>query len=207
MIATLFDKPEVSNFKLTNLLPKDGLAFFYPGFFSKNESESLYKSLLNTIVWQQDHIKMFGKRLDLPRLTAWYGDLNKTYTYSGIPMNPKIWTPALLDIKSRVEEVAQVEFSSVLLNLYRNGQDSVSWHSDDEPELGNNPVIGSVSFGATRRFRMRHIHDKSLVKEVALSDGSFLLMLGETQHYWEHEIPKSAKVTEARINLTFRVIK
>ena len=151
---------------------------------------------------------MFGKEVNLPRLTAWYGDKGKSYKYSGIEMNPNTWTPTLLIIKEKVETVAGFNFNSVLVNLYRNGQDYVSWHSDDESELGNNPTIASVSFGATRRFILRHKSNRDLGKvEVALTHGSLILMQGTTQHFWQHQVPKTAKKISPRINLTFRVIK
>jgi alkylated DNA repair dioxygenase AlkB len=189
-----------------NILPKDGEVLFFPNFFNKAESDRLFKSLIDNILWQQDQIKFYGKMIDLPRLTAWYGDNDKPYTYSGIPMKPHSWTPDLLEIKNKIEKEAKVNFTSVLLNLYRDGKDSVAWHCDDEPELGRNPVIGSVSFGATRTFKFRHLQDKTVVK-VELTHGSFVLMQGETQHKWEHEIPKTSKILTPRVNLTFRVIK
>ena len=151
-------------------------------------------------------IKLYGKLVPIPRLTAWYGDSGKSYTYSKIAMSPEPWTPTLLAIKSKVEVLLGVQFNSVLLNFYRSGSDSVAWHSDDESELGENPVIGSVSFGGTRRFVFRHKYRKELNKEVDLSHGTFLVMKGTTQHFWQHQIPKTVKKVEPRINLTFRVI-
>jgi len=151
-------------------------------------------------------MNVYGKEVNLPRKTAWYGDSNKSYTFSGIHLEPEPWTPTLLQVKERIEEVAEVEFNSVLLNLYRSGSDGISWHTDAERELGENPVIGSVSFGETRRFIFRHRYDKEVKSEVDLTHGSFLLMAGETQHFWQHQIPKTSRKIEARINLTFRVI-
>lgn len=153
-------------------------------------------------------MKLFGKEIDLPRLTAWYGDDGKSYTFSGIPMSPNAWTPVLLFIKERIEKVAEVEFNSVLLNLYRNEKDSISWHSDDEPELGKNPIIASVSFGEVRRFHLRHKLNKSLDKiGINLTLGSLLIMKGSTQQFWQHQILKTSKSLNKRINLTFRIIK
>jgi alkylated DNA repair dioxygenase AlkB len=203
---SLFDNPDTIKLTGNNILPKDGEVLFFPNFFNKVESDRLFKSLIANILWQQDQIKFYGKMIDLPRLTAWYGDNDKPYTYSGIPMKPHSWTPDLLEIKNKIEKEAKVNFTSVLLNLYRDGKDSVAWHCDDEPELGRNPVIGSVSFGATRTFKFRHLQDKTVVK-VELTHGSFVLMQGETQHKWEHEIPKTSKILTPRVNLTFRVIK
>ena len=151
-------------------------------------------------------MKLYGKEINLPRKTAWYGDMDKSYTFSGIHLNPEPWTPTLLQVKERIEDVAKVQFNSVLLNLYRHGNDGISWHTDEEPELGENPIIGSVSLGGTRRFMFRHRQDKDIRAEVELTDGSFLLMAGETQHFWQHQIPKTSRQVEPRINLTFRVI-
>jgi alkylated DNA repair dioxygenase AlkB len=194
------------NLKGQSILSKDGEVLYFPGFFDQEESDRLFKSLCENIDWQQDKIKFFGKVYDVPRLTALYGNENLTYTYSGIQMKPHPWTPDLLKIKVRIEEVAMVSFTSVLLNLYRNGQDSNGWHSDNERELGINPVIGSVSFGAARTFKLRHLQDKTIEK-VELDHGSFLLMRGETQHKWEHQIPKTSRMLTPRINLTYRVIR
>jgi alkylated DNA repair dioxygenase AlkB len=122
-------------------------------------------------------------------------------------MNPESWIPPLLLIKERIEKVIELNFNSVLVNLYRNGKDYVSWHSDDEPELGNNPTIASVSLGETRRFQLRHKSNKNLdTVEIALNHGSLLIMKGSTQHFWKHQVPKTSKLLKARINLTFRVI-
>lgn len=186
----------------------DGEIIVYKNFFKELESDLLLKELLTNINWRQDKIKIFGKKVDLPRLTAWYGDEGKSYKYSGITMNPEVWTPTLLSIKERIEKVVELNFNSVLANLYRNGKDYVSWHSDDEAELGNNPIIASVSFGATRRFQLKHKYNKDLdTVEIALTHGSLLIMKGAIQHFWQHQIPKTSKVLSARVNLTFRIIK
>jgi alkylated DNA repair dioxygenase AlkB len=179
---------------------------FYRNFFDLQKSDEIFQILLNEINWRQDKMKLYGKEVNLPRKTAWYGDRDKSYTFSGIHLEPEPWTPTLQQVKQRIEEVAEVEFNSVLLNLYRDGNDGISWHTDAEPELGENPVIGSVSFGGARRFMFRHREDKDLKKEVELTHGSFLLMAGETQHFWQHQIPKTSRQVKQRINLTFRVI-
>ena len=189
-----------------NLLDKDGEAFFFENVFSKEESDQYLMKLQNEIAWRQEPIKIFGKSVMQPRLTAWYGDADKTYRYSGLLMTPQAWSPSLLEIKKRVEALAAVEFTSVLLNFYRNERDSMGWHRDNEKELGQNPVIGSVSFGATRRFDFRHYFEKSLKSSVDLTHGSFLLMKGATQQNWEHSIQKSSRPIGPRINLTFRVL-
>ncbi|MDX2216845.1 MAG: alpha-ketoglutarate-dependent dioxygenase AlkB [Oculatellaceae cyanobacterium bins.114] len=178
----------------------------YPTLFGARESDRWLAELTQTIDWQQDWITMFGRSLPLPRLTAWYGDPGKCYTYSGITMAPKPWTESLLALKAQVDGVSGVTFNSVLLNLYRNGNDSMGWHSDDEPELGQNPVIGSLSFGETRRFGLRHKSQKELRHSLELTSGSFLLMQGTTQHCWQHQISKTKRTITPRINLTFRVI-
>jgi alkylated DNA repair dioxygenase AlkB len=186
----------------------DGDVIVYPAFFSKSQSDEYFTRLLANINWQQDRIKFYGKEMPIPRLTAWYGETDKPYTYSGIPMSPHPWTPDLLSIKQAIEQVAGVNFSSVLLNLYRDGRDSVSWHSDDEKELGQNPTIASISFGDTRVFQFKHKFDKAIPKvDVPLTHGSLVIMQGTTQHNWQHQIPKTAKELKERINLTFRVIK
>lgn len=162
---------------------------------------------MNETEWQQDDIKIFGKVYQQPRLTALYGDDGKSYSYSNITMYPKPMTPLLKEIKSKIELMTQTVFNTVLLNLYRDGTDSNGWHSDNEKELGKNPVIASVSLGAKRSFKLKQRGDKKLNYKIFLNHGSLLLMQGETQHHWLHELPKSKKITEPRINLTFRVIK
>ena len=201
-------EPEGTQITLSDgqLMPNADVVL-YAGFFSKQDSDKLFSELLNGTSWRQDKMKLYGKEIDLPRQTAWYGDNDKNYTFSGITMNPEPWTPALLDIKARVEDAAGVTFNSVLLNHYRSGSDSISWHTDAERELGKNPVIASVTFGDARRFMLRHIKDKELKTEVELSHGSLLVMAGETQHFWQHQVPKTKTEVESRINLTFRQIK
>ena len=190
-----------------NLLPYRGEAFLFPQFFTKTECGAYYQELVNDIEWRQEPIKIFGKEVMQPRLTAWYGDNNRPYTYSGISMQPLPWTPSLIAIKEKIEPLAKVTFTSALLNLYRDGKDSMGWHRDNEKELGTNPVIGSVSFGATRIFKLRNYENKKETQTLELTNGSFLLMTGETQHYWEHMVAKTSKEVGARINITFRVIK
>jgi alkylated DNA repair dioxygenase AlkB len=210
----LFGTKQIDNQKDTQtiILPSDasmpdGELIIYQKFFEELESNQLFNELISNMNWRQDKIKMFGKEFDQPRLTAWYGDEGKSYKYSGIIMNPESWIPALLLIKERIEKVIELNFNSVLVNLYRNGKDYVSWHSDDEPELGNNPTIASVSLGETRRFQLRHKSNKNLdTVEIALNHGSLLIMKGSTQHFWKHQVPKTSKLLKARINLTFRVI-
>lgn len=185
----------------------DAEVIFYEDFFTATESEQLFAELLAITRWEQNHLKIYGKKIAEPRLTAWYGDAGKSYTYSGITRHPLPWTPALLQIKERVEAAAQTNFNSVLLNRYRDGRDSIGWHQDKEPELGRNPVIASVSFGATRCFQLRHKRRKDVPRvDLELTHGSLLIMRGPTQHHWQHQLPKTAQPMGQRINLTFRVI-
>ena len=180
---------------------------FYHNFFSRELSKNLFQELQEKIVWKQEIMKLYGKAIPIPRLTAWYGEKNKSYIYSGIVLHPLDWIEPLIKIKNKIEQFSPVIFNSVLLNLYRHGKDGVGWHSDNEPELGNKPVIGSVSLGGSRRFMLKSkAKDDPESYEIELNDGSFLLMAGNTQKYWLHQIPKTIKSVEPRINLTFRVI-
>ena len=192
----------ITNYELPNANIK-----LIESFLSPNESNKAMDSLINTVQWQQDYIKMYGKQIPLPRLTAWYGDSGREYSYSGIPMKPHPWNDELLKIKNLIEAECESKFSSVLLNLYRDGSDSVSWHQDDEKELGQNPTIASLSLGEARKFQLKHIHDENLKEALNLTNGSLLVMKGETQHFWKHQIPKTKKKIGQRLNLTFRLIK
>lgn len=179
--------------------------YYHPHVFDHATSDQLFTQLQKEIQWRQDSITIFGKTHLQPRLIAWYGD--KNYTYSGLTMHRNDWLDFLLYIKAKIEPLANHQFNSVLLNYYRNGQDSMGWHSDNEPELGKNPVIASVSFGGVRRFMLKSRDKKNPAKtEINLTDGSLLVMGGETQHYWLHQIPKTTKLVAPRINLTFRWI-
>ena len=162
--------------------------------------------LFKNINWKQDSINMFGKDIPLPRLTSWYGDGGKEYTYSGISSKPNAWNRGLLHIKNQIEQSFDVHFNSVLLNWYRDGEDYLNWHSDNEKELGLNPTIASANFGQTRDFAIRRKDDKSQKMVLPLKHGTLLIMSGELQHYWEHSVPKRKKVTGSRFNLTFRQI-
>jgi alkylated DNA repair dioxygenase AlkB len=198
----LFD----SDSKQIKLLMFDADVSYFSNFFDEKESLLLYNNLQNRIKWQQDYIKIYGKTIPLPRLTAWYGDEGKNYTYSKIFMKSQLWNTDLLYIKEKIEQITAINFNSVLLNFYRNGKDSMSWHADDEPELGINPVIASVSFGETRMFHFKHRENSNLKTQIALENGSLLLMQGTTQHKWFHQMPKTTKILRPRINLTFRII-
>ncbi|OYU97549.1 MAG: alpha-ketoglutarate-dependent dioxygenase AlkB [Bacteroidetes bacterium B1(2017)] len=187
-----------------NLLPQNGELFLLPNFIGEQEAADFYNKLEKEIDWQLYHIKIFGKLLAQPRLSAWYG--NVSYTYSGIRLEPKPFSPLIEEIKQKIELATGHTFNSVLLNLYRDGNDSMGWHSDDEKELGINPVIASLSVGANRLFKVKHKQQKGLGLNLNLGQGSLLVMGGEMQHSWQHAIPKSSKACLPRINLTFRKI-
>lgn len=189
------------------LLP-DAELHLYPAICSAAQAEQWLDALQNELAWRQDRIRLYGREIPIPRLNAWYGDPGANYRYSGLSLTPNPWTPSLLDIKQQVEQITEQRFNSVLANLYRNGQDSMSWHSDDEPELGPQPLIASLSLGSTRRFMLKHKRDKNLeTYKLDLAAGSLLVMLGNTQHFWKHQIPKTKRVIGARVNLTFRQVK
>ncbi len=162
--------------------------------------------LIEGLAWAQQQIVVFNRLHNEPRLSAWYGDPDCSYTYSGITLIPKPWVEPLHTIKKACEELSGTSFNSVLANLYRDGNDSMGWHADNEPELGPNPTIASVSFGAERRFDLRHRISNEKV-QIVLPHGSILVMSGETQSHWMHAIAKTKKVREPRVNLTYRMIQ
>ncbi len=179
---------------------------YHPAVFNADESQHYLTTFINTITWEQRTISMYGKSMITPRLTAWYGDNGKNYAYSGNKFNPYPWTPELLEIKKRIEPIAGTTFNSVLLNYYRDGNDSVAWHSDNETELGLQPIIASVSFGQVRSFDIRNKENHTEKYSIKLESGSLLLMKGDLQQKWEHRIAKSVSVMKPRVNLTFRII-
>jgi alkylated DNA repair dioxygenase AlkB len=163
--------------------------------------------LINEVPWRAENIVVWGKTYPQPRLIAWYGDVGKNYTYSGIFLEALPWTQALLDIKSRVEAAARTDFNSVLLNYYRDHRDSMGLHSDDEPELGERPILASLSLGEERTFILKHKSEKALKPvRLKLASGSLLLIKGDTQRYWKHGIDKETCPCGPRVNLTFRRI-
>jgi alkylated DNA repair dioxygenase AlkB len=202
-MMTLFNDTELftsGDPTITKFDIPDAELSLYEHFFNREESDTFYKELVEQTPWKQEPITIHGKTHPTPRLTAWYGKRRDNKTELAL-------TSTLLYLKSKVEQSAKVEFNSVLLNLYRNGQDSVSWHRDNEREYGPRSVIGSVTFGETRIFQIRHKFRKDLTKiEILLHHGSFLLMAGTMQHFWEHQIAKTAKQIKPRVNLTFRVV-
>ncbi|WP_220465456.1 alpha-ketoglutarate-dependent dioxygenase AlkB [Colwellia sp. BRX10-3] len=178
---------------------------YIENFYSSDEARVLFKELGQNLAWRHDDIKLFGKVMKIPRLQAWYGDNNLSYRYSNMTLTAEPWAASLRALKAKVSDYCQHDFNAVLANLYRNQQDSVGWHSDDEPELGEMPTIASLSFGAEREFQLKHIVTKEKIT-ISLAAGSLLIMKGETQDCWQHCLPKRTKAISPRINLTFRKI-
>lgn len=187
-------------------LPDSDIRYF-PRFFNLEQADNFLIRFKTGILWKQDNIQVYGKVHPQPRLTALYANNDKPYSYSNITMQPLRFTEELENIKQRLETTTETRFTSCLLNLYRDGQDSNGWHADDEKELGSNPVIASVSLGQDRFFHLKHKRDTTLKHKIMLEHGSLLLMQGATQHHWLHQIPKTSKPIGERINLTFRVIQ
>nr|WP_320135860.1 alpha-ketoglutarate-dependent dioxygenase AlkB [uncultured Amphritea sp.] len=185
-------------------LPQGELQF-EPAFIHLDAAQQLYQTLLKELHWQQPEIRMFGRAVSIPRLQCFQGEPGIHYQYSGLSLQTEPWHPQIKAIKDRIEALSQQPFNTVLINYYRHGQDSMGWHSDDEPELGKNPVIASISLGQTRRFLLRHRYNKNIARqEHLLNSGSLLIMSGQLQHYWHHSVPKTSRQLEGRINLTFR---
>lgn len=201
---TLFSDTELfttgSSGKIVYDLP-DCELILIDNFFSKTESDRFYEKLLHQTKWREYEMEMFDKIVTAPRMISWYEDKDNP----GADQKGPDWTYDLLTIRGRVEKETEVDFNSLLLNLYRDGNDSVAWHSDKEHNTGPNPIIASVTFGETRMFRLRHKFRKDLDQvEIPLHHGSFLLMAGTTNSYWQHQVPKTARDVLPRINLTFR---
>ncbi|MBK1833000.1 alpha-ketoglutarate-dependent dioxygenase AlkB family protein [Roseibacillus ishigakijimensis] len=186
-----------------SVLPYDGDTTYYGPIFTRRKAEDYLRVLLDEIPWQHDEAVIFGKHIVTARKVAWYGDARYDYTYSGRTRTARPWTPELLEIKTEVERLGGSTYNSCLLNLYADGTQGMGWHHDDEKGLGKNSDIASVSFGATRRFDFRHKASKEKVS-LPLPPGSLLIMRGITQACWQHQLPKSKKIIEPRVNLTFR---
>lgn len=184
---------------------KDADVSYDPAFLTQLQADEYLACLLATLAWRQDHIKLYGKEVKIPRLQAWYGDADALYQYSGLSMSPNPWTEGLTQLRVLCEDRCGQRFNSVLANCYRDGQDSMGWHSDNEPELGVQPVIASLSLGQVRNFDFRHIASGEKYRQ-PLGSGSLLLMAGDTQRNWQHGLAKSAKLLSPRINLTFRYV-
>lgn len=188
-----------------NLLPFDGEALYYGTIIKHNEAQFYFEKLLNNIEWKQDEVVIFGRHIITKRKTAWYADKNISYTYSGKTKQALPWTNELSTLKNIAEERTGCRFNACLLNLYHNGDEGMGWHSDDEKEIIQHSAIASLSFGAERKFCFKHRQSKQQVS-VILENGSLLIMRGAAQIHWLHSLPKSKKITAARINLTFRLM-
>lgn len=191
--------------QVREVLPFDGSAVLHPAVLGEDDAGGVFSLLMQEVAWESRTITVFGKRHLEPRLSAWYGDDGARYSYSGIDLEPSAWTPTLARLRALCEQVSGARYNSVLCNLYRDGNDKMGWHSDDEPVLGSEPTIASLSLGATRRFRLRHRGTREVV-ECGLETGSLLVMSGLSQKCWMHEVPRQKKIVEPRINLTFRHI-
>lgn len=191
--------------KRENILPYGGEVSYDPTWLDRGEADSLFAVLLGEEAWQSDIIKMFGKTIVTDRKVIWYGEPGCSYTYSGIKKEPRPWSALMRNLKERVEPHLGMEFNSCLANLYHHGEEGMGWHSDDEPELGEEPEIAVISLGAERKFKFKHKTSNEVVDQV-LGAGSLLVMQGKAQQQWWHSLPKSKRVTEPRISLTFRKI-
>ncbi|GGE98454.1 Alkylated DNA repair dioxygenase AlkB [Chishuiella changwenlii] len=188
-----------------NLLPKDGIVNYFGQIMSDQEANDYYSILLQEIEWKNDQAVIFGKLIETKRKIAWYGDIPFSYTYSNVTKTALVWTETLLKLKKIVEEKTGETYNSCLLNLYHDGSEGMAWHSDGEKQLKRHGAIGSLSFGAERKFAFKHKETKEVVS-LNLASGSLLVMKGETQDYWLHRLPPTKKIFSPRINLTFRTI-
>jgi len=203
MMQSLFEEPSIKQ-----VIPiDDGELYLWHSLFSQHSASNLFSHLENSLKWSQDEITIRGRCVPVPRLQAWYGDSESHYAYSGITLQPLEWTKELLEIKQKIETITGYHFNSVLANYYRDGSDSVSWHQDNEPELGANPIIASLSLGETRQFQLRHTSHKHETIKLNLPHNSLLVMAGAIQKKWLHQVTKTKKAVGPRINLTFRLIK
>jgi alkylated DNA repair dioxygenase AlkB len=184
----------------------DGDLIYYPDFLNPEHADAYFDLLIKEVDWEEEEIRIFGKTHKVPRLVAWHGDAGISYRYSGTEHKAKGWTETLLTLRDTIAAVSQSQYNSVLLNYYRDGQDSMGWHSDDEAELGSEPVIASLSLGTIRRFDLRKKLDHQQKIQLPLAHGSLLIMKGSLQSNWQHQVPKQRKIPEGRLNLTFRRI-
>lgn len=198
LFENLFDKN-------VNLLPKDGTVNYYGKILNRQQADYYLGELMDKVEWRNDEAIIFGKKIITKRKVAWYGDKPYQYTYSGITKHALYWTKELLDLKRTVEKETGTTFNSCLMNLYHHGGEGMAWHSDGEADLKKNGAIGSLSFGAERKFAFKHKKTKEKV-ELVLEHGSLLVMRGTTQSHWLHRLPPTKLVSNPRINLTFRTI-
>jgi alkylated DNA repair dioxygenase AlkB len=199
----LFNNDQQEN---SNLLPKDGTVIYYGHLMSAKDADRFFDILMETIAWKNDEAVIYGKRFVTKRKVAWYGEQPFEYSYSNTTKLALPWTKELLELKVIVEEKTGEQFNSCLLNLYHNGDEGMAWHSDAEKDLKKNGAIGSLSFGAERKFAFKHKSTKETVALI-LAHGSLLVMKDETQTHWLHRLPPSKVVRQPRINLTFRTIE
>ncbi|WP_286755603.1 alpha-ketoglutarate-dependent dioxygenase AlkB [Roseivirga sp. UBA838] len=188
-----------------NILPEDGIVHYYRALIHPDDAYRYFRKLLEKIAWRNDELLMFGKRITTKRKVAWYGDNPFDYTYSKTTKKALPWINELIELKKKAELATGETYNSCLLNLYHSGEEGMSWHSDNEPELKREGAIASISLGTERKFVFRHQHSGNKVEQL-LENGSLLLMKGSTQDYWQHALPPSKKADGARINLTFRTI-
>jgi alkylated DNA repair dioxygenase AlkB len=185
----------------------DGELLYRPHFIPRAEADKLLDELIALRDWKQPRLRLFGRMIDAPRLSAWYGDPGATFSYSGVVHEPRSWPGALARLRDRLLEELELSFNGVLANRYRDGRDSVDWHSDDEKSLGERPLIGSITLGAERRFLLRHRTRKELeTLALPLEHGSLLVMKGDIQRCWRHSLPRAARCKAERLNLTFRKV-
>lgn len=187
------------------LSPNSWISYF-PHWLATAQADELMMKLLKSLQWEEGQIRMFGKWLNIPRQHAWYGDAKASYGWSGQRAEPLPWAPELEQLRQAIQQETSAPFNGVLANLYRDGQDCMHWHSDDEAELGEQPLVAAISIGAERRFSLRHKSRTYATHRLQLAHGSLLLMGGDCQHDWQHALPRSARVDTPRISLTYRHI-
>jgi len=185
------------------IINHDGIVNYYGKVMAEEEADAYFKTLLDTIEWKNDEAVIFGRHIITKRKVAWYGDDGYLYKYSGTTKQALSWTPELLELKKLTEQLTGEIFNSCLLNLYHDGNEGMAWHSDDEKSLGKDSAIASLSFGAERKFSLKHRVSKE-THSVLLENGSLLMMKGATQSNWLHSLPKCKRILEPRVNLTFR---
>lgn len=202
------DHPETvaSNARAISIIQEDGIVRYVPAFLSPAVSDQLLAQSLAEIVWAQDHIRLFGKSMPVPRMSAWFSNIDATYQYSGLVHKPQEMPNFVRELFREVVTRTEIEFNSILVNLYRDGTHSMGWHADDEPDLGPAVTIASLSVGAERDLRFRHRQKQGLRIATSLAHGSLLMMYPPLQEYWLHELPKRRSITEPRINFSFRVL-
>ena len=188
------------------VIQNDGFVRYVPDFLSQHASDQLLAQSLAEISWDQDQVRMFGKSVQVPRLSAWFSSIHATYEYSGLVHRPKQMPEFVRALLYDVVVRTGIEFNSILVNLYRDGTHSMGWHADDEPELGPEVTIGSLSVGTERMFRFRHRHNNGQPVSLPIAHGSLLLMYPPLQKYWLHQLPKRKGITTPRVNFSFRVV-